>query len=130
MATMTLDELVTQLRSAYGTHLSAVVLYGSAAAGERIAARSNYNVLVLVETLSTDRLQAAAPTTQAWIKAGNPAPLTLTVREWRASADIFRTRPRNRSRLPLASWTSASTRLPGEPCRSGSPGTVHRSMAH
>ena len=34
MATMTLDELVSQLRAAYGAELRAVVLYGSAAAGE------------------------------------------------------------------------------------------------
>jgi hypothetical protein len=86
---MGLEELVARLTDAFGAELRAVVLYGSAAAGERIAARSDYNVLVLVDALSTDRLQAAAPTTQAWIKAGNPAPLTLTMREWRASADIF-----------------------------------------
>ena len=34
---MTLDELVTQLRAAYGTPLRSVVLYGSAVAGEHIA---------------------------------------------------------------------------------------------
>ena len=87
--TMGLDELVARLKDAFGAELRAVVLYGSAAAGEHIAGRSNYNVLVLVETLSVDRLRAAAPATQAWIKAGNPAPLTLTTAEWRASADIF-----------------------------------------
>ena len=86
---MGLDDLVTRLKEAFGAELHGVVLYGSAAAGERIATRSNYNVLVLVDTLSIDRLRAAAPATQAWIKAGNPAPLTLTMTEWRASADIF-----------------------------------------
>ena len=34
MAQMTLDELVSQLRAAYGAALRSVVLYGSAAAGE------------------------------------------------------------------------------------------------
>ena len=89
MAKMTLDELVTQLRAAYGAELRAVVLYGSAAAGEHIANKSDYNVLVIVDTLALDRLRAAAAVARAWGEAGNPAPLTLTTSEWRGSADIF-----------------------------------------
>lgn len=86
---MGLEDLVTRLRDAFGAELHGVVLYGSAAAGERIAARSNYNVLVLVDSLSVERLRGAATVTQGWIASGNPAPLTLTTAEWRASADIF-----------------------------------------
>lgn len=89
MANMTLDDLVSQLRAAYGTELRAVVLYGSAAAGEHIPKRSDYNVLVLVDGLPLDRLRAASAATQAWIDAGNPPPLTMTTNEWRGSADIF-----------------------------------------
>ena len=51
MATMTLDELVSQLRAAYGTELHAGVLYGSAAAGEHIPKRSDDHVLVLANGL-------------------------------------------------------------------------------
>ena len=86
---MTLDELVTELRTAFGAQLRAVVLYGSAVAGEHIPNRSNYNVLVLVEALPLDRLLAKAAGAQAWTAAGNPPPLMLTVDEWRTSADIF-----------------------------------------
>src|SRR5438045_2233234 len=89
MAKMTPDELVEQLRAAYGAELRSVVLYGSAAAGEHIPKRSDYNVLVLVEALSLERLSAAAAVAGAWSEAGNPAPMTLTLREWRGSADIF-----------------------------------------
>src|SRR5512132_2774372 len=89
MATMTLDELVTQLRAAYGADLRAAVLYGSAAAGEHIPNRSDYNVLVVVDSLPLERLRAAAAVTQAWIGAGNPPPLTMTSREWLGSSDIF-----------------------------------------
>ena len=89
MAKMTLEELVTQLRSAFGQELHAVVLYGSAAAGEHHAKKSDYNVLVLVESFSVDRLQAASAAVKAWVDAGNPAPLTLTMDEWHGSADIF-----------------------------------------
>jgi predicted nucleotidyltransferase len=89
MATMTLDDVVAQLRKAYGDELRAVVLYGSAAAGEHIAKRSDYNLLVLVDSLDLERLQREAAIAQAWAEAGNPPPLTLTVQEWRASSDIF-----------------------------------------
>src|SRR5689334_907953 len=89
MARMTLDELVSQLRSAYGTALQAVVLYGSAAAGEHIPKKSDYNVLVIVDALDANRLAAASAVSRAWAEAGNPAPLTLTTSEWRSSSDIF-----------------------------------------
>ena len=89
MAKMTLDDLVSQLLKAYGDELMTVVLYGSAAAGEHIAKRSDYNVLVVVRGLSLDRLRAEAAVARAWRAAGNPPPLTLTAEEWHRSADIF-----------------------------------------
>jgi hypothetical protein len=89
MAKMTPEELVEQLRAAYGTGLRSVVLYGSAAAGEHIPKRSDYNVLVLVDALSLDKLSAAASVARAWSEGGNPAPMTLTMSEWRGSADVF-----------------------------------------
>jgi len=89
MAKMTLDELVAQLRAAYGPALRSIVLYGSAASGEHIAKRSDYNVLVVVDSLDADRLAGASAASRAWADAGNPAPLTLTTAEWRGSSDIF-----------------------------------------
>lgn len=89
MAKMTLDELVSQLRKAFGDGLEAVVLYGSAAAGEHIPKRSDYNVLVLVRELGLAELEREAAIARAWGEAGNPPPLTLTVHEWRSSSDIF-----------------------------------------
>jgi hypothetical protein len=89
MAAMTLDELVSQLRAAYGSALRTMVLYGSAASGQHIAKRSDYNVLVIVDALDPARLTAASAASRAWSESGNPAPLTLTSAEWRGSADIF-----------------------------------------
>lgn len=89
MATMTLDELVTQLRAAYGSHLSAVVLYGSAAAGEHIPKKSDYNVLVLLDRVEPSTLAAASAVARAWNDAGNPPPMTMTTAEWRGSSDVF-----------------------------------------
>jgi hypothetical protein len=89
MATMTLDDLVTQLRSAYGSHLSAVVLYGSAAAGEHIPKKSDYNVLVLLDQIEATPPASASAVAQAWRDAGNPPPMTMTLGEWRRSSDVF-----------------------------------------
>jgi hypothetical protein len=89
MAKMTLEELVAQLRAAFGAELRSVVLYGSAATGEHVAKQSDYNVLVLVDTLDVARLNAVAAVVRAWNDAGNPPPFTLTTEEWRRSADIF-----------------------------------------
>ena len=94
MAKMTLDELVTQLRAAYRERLASVVLYGSAAGGDHIPNRSDYNVLVLLESMPnagimTSHAVAASAVARAWREAGNPPPLTMTLEEWRRSADIF-----------------------------------------
>ena len=86
---MTLEELVTQLRSAYGAQLSCVVLYGSAAAGEYVAKKSDYNVLVLLSRIESGALAAASAVARAWHEAGNPPPMTMTDHEWRRSSDIF-----------------------------------------
>lgn len=89
MAKMTLDELVTQLRAAYGNHLTAAVLYGSAAAGEHVPDRSDYNVLLLLDSFDAASMRAATPVARAWRDAGNPPPMTMTVDEWTRSADVF-----------------------------------------
>jgi hypothetical protein len=89
MATMTLEELVSQLRTAYGDALQSVVLYGSAAAGEHIPKRSDYNVLVIARSLPAEKLRAAAAIGAAWAANGSRPPMTLTSEEWRASSDIF-----------------------------------------
>ena len=89
MAKMTLDELVTQLRTAYSSALRAVVLYGSAAGGEHHGKHSDQNVLVIVRALSLETMTAAAAVARAWTAAGNPAPLTLTEAEWKSSVDVF-----------------------------------------
>jgi hypothetical protein len=89
MATMTLDDLVEQLGKAFGDGLHSVVLYGSAAAGEHVAKRSDYNVLVLVDSIDLELLGREAAIARAWSEAGNPPPLTLTLQEWRGSSDVF-----------------------------------------
>ncbi len=88
-SSMTLDELVSQLRQVHGDLLQTVVLYGSAASDEQVKGHSDLNVLVIVRSLELSTLRTLAQTTRAWHEAGNPAPLTLTTAEWLRSADIF-----------------------------------------
>ena len=86
---MQLDELVRQLQLAYGGGLRSVVLFGSAVAGEHNPKKSDYNVLVIVDSLPLERLRAVAAVSKAWAGDGNPPPLTFTTREWKSSSDIF-----------------------------------------
>jgi hypothetical protein len=86
---MKLDELVSQLKLAYGDGLRSVVLFGSAVAGEHNPKNSDYNVLVIVDSLPLARLRAVAAVSKAWAGDGNPPPMTFTASEWKSSADIF-----------------------------------------
>lgn len=86
---MKLEELVRQLQLAYGGGLRSVVLFGSAVAGEHRGKKSDYNVLVIVDSLPLERLRAVAAVSKAWAEDGNPPPMTFTTNEWKSSADIF-----------------------------------------
>jgi hypothetical protein len=86
---MKLEELVSQLQLAYGDGLRSVVLFGSAVAGEHNPKNSDYNVLVIVDSLPLARLRAVAAVSKAWAEDGNPPPMTFTTNEWKSSADIF-----------------------------------------
>jgi len=86
---MTLDELVGQLKDAFGITLQSVVLYGSAVAGEHIEKKSDYNTLVVLESVPLDRLAAVGAVLKAWGESGNPPPMMFTDAEWRSSADVF-----------------------------------------
>jgi hypothetical protein len=86
---MTLEELVSQLRAAYGQTLQSVILYGSAMAGEHIAKKSDYNVLVILDAVPLDRLAAVGAVLRSWGEAGNPPPMTFTASEWKSSSDVF-----------------------------------------
>jgi hypothetical protein len=86
---MTLDELVSQLKAAYGPTLQSVILYGSAVAGELIAKKSDYNGLVILDAVPLDRLAAVGAVLKSWGEAGNPPPMTFTAAEWKSSSDVF-----------------------------------------
>jgi len=86
---MKLEQLTEQLKSACGTNLKSVILYGSAAAGDHTGKRSDYNVLVVTGGLGRSELLAFSKTAKAWAKAGNPAPLLFTMERLNKSTDVF-----------------------------------------
>lgn len=86
---LAVGELVTALESLYGDSLRAIVRFGSAVAGEVLAGQSDTNLLIIVDAVSLTQLLHKSVAVQQWTKAGNPAPLLLTLAEWRSSSDIF-----------------------------------------
>jgi hypothetical protein len=86
---MAVGELVTELESIYGAALRVVLRFGSAVAGEVLPGQSDTNLLIIVDAVSLDSLLHKSLAVQKWTQAGNPAPLLLTLAEWRSSSDIF-----------------------------------------
>ncbi len=86
---MAVGELVAAVESLYGSALRAIVRFGSAVAGEVLPGQSDTNLLIIVDAVPLSALLHNAEAVQKWTAAGNPAPLLLTLDEWRSSADIF-----------------------------------------
>jgi hypothetical protein len=84
-----LTQLVEKLQAAYGERLVSVVLYGSAAAGERHPRFSDFNVLCALTEITPRELGAGEDVFRWWREQGNPSPLLLTEAEVAASADCF-----------------------------------------
>jgi len=51
--------------------------------------RSDVNTLLICDAVDEDLFARLEPAVRGWTRAGHPAPLILTEREWRASADAF-----------------------------------------
>ncbi|MEO7505590.1 MAG: hypothetical protein ABIZ95_00010 [Pyrinomonadaceae bacterium] len=84
-----LQRLVDDLRSTHGDNLVSVVLYGSAAAGETAEWRTDYNLLVALNSITPADLRAAQAPTREWQKLGHPLPVYFTAGELLDAADVF-----------------------------------------
>ncbi len=84
-----LTELVEGLKTAIGANLKAVVLFGSAAAGDFQPEHSDLNVLCVLDRLDGAELQKLSPTARWWEKKSHPAPLVFGLEELHRAADIF-----------------------------------------
>lgn len=84
-----LNGLVSDLRATHGENLASVVLYGSAAAGDHIELRSDYNLLIVLNTITPEDLRQAQAPMREWQRLGHPLPVYFTVEELSDAADVF-----------------------------------------
>src|SRR4030095_9113150 len=84
-----LHGLVEDLRATHGDNLASVVLYGSAAAGDHIELRSDYNLLIALNRITPEDLRQAQAPMREWQRLGHPLPVFFTVVELSDAADVF-----------------------------------------
>jgi len=85
----TVEQFAAEVARALGKRLVALLLYGSWARGTHVPDRSDVNTLLICDAVDEALFVALAPAVRGWTRAGQPAPLILTEREWRESADAF-----------------------------------------
>jgi hypothetical protein len=84
-----LNTLIDDLRATHGDNLASVVLYGSAAAGDHIELRSDYNLLIALQRITPEDLRMAQAPMREWQRLGHPLPVYFTVEELSDAADVF-----------------------------------------
>jgi len=84
-----LREFVERLRTAAGSNLHSVVLYGSAAGSDFHKDFSDVNVLCLFQELSASAMLGVSDCVQWWKKERQSIPLLLSVDELTRAADVF-----------------------------------------
>lgn len=84
-----LTKFLEETKTAYGQNLKSVVLYGSKASGEDTKKHSDYNLLIVLESISFNDLKLLGKIMKKWIKHGNPPPLLFTEERLKKSADVF-----------------------------------------
>ncbi len=84
-----LNGLLRDLQTTHGGNLVSVVLYGSAAAGDHIELRSDYNLLITLNRITPEDLRLAQPPMREWQRLGHPLPIYFTAEELSDAADVF-----------------------------------------
>lgn len=83
------NNLISDLRATHAENLASVVLYGSAAEGDHIEARSDYNLLIALNRITPEDLRQAQAPMREWQRLGHPLPVYFTVGELHDAADVF-----------------------------------------
>jgi len=80
---------IDDLKATHGKNLAAVLLYGSAAAGDFVREHSDYNILIALHKIAPVDLRNAHACMREWHKMGHPIPVYFTVGELQNAADVF-----------------------------------------
>ena len=86
---LTVEAFADSVSGALGRRLVSLLLYGSAASGAHVPQRSDVNTLLICDAVDEGLFDALTPVVRDWRRAGHPAPLIFTEREWEESADAF-----------------------------------------
>src|SRR2546422_6877243 len=86
---LTVEQFAAEVARALGARLVALLLYGSWARGTHVPDRSDVNTLLICDMVDDALFATLGPAMRAWTRAGHPAPLILTEREWRGGADAL-----------------------------------------
>ena len=84
-----LNGLINDLRATHADNLASVVVYGSAAAGDHIELRSDYNLLIALKRITPEDLRLAQAPMREWQRLGHPLPVYFTLEELSDAADVF-----------------------------------------
>ncbi len=84
-----LASFIDDLRSTHGSNLVSVILYGSAAAGDFIPNRSDYNILITLKRITPSDLRNSFPCIREWHHLGHPIPVYFSLDEIAHAADVF-----------------------------------------
>lgn len=86
---MTPEAFAQAVSGLLGEELVAVILYGSAAAGDFEQKGSDYNLLLVANNFGGGELMSISGLVRRWMRCGNPPPLLFTTRQLRDSCDVF-----------------------------------------
>ena len=84
-----LKGLLKDLHATHGENLASVLLYGSAAVGDDIELRSDYNLLITLHRITPEDLREAQAPMREWQRLGHPLPVYFTTEELSDAADVF-----------------------------------------
>jgi len=82
------EDFLRQVEGHLGPRLEAAALFGSAARGEWIEGLSDVNVLLLLDEITLEVLEQAAPAARKAVQAG-VVPLMMERDEWARAEDVF-----------------------------------------
>lgn len=86
---MELNKFVEEIKTAWQHNLRSIILYGSAAGEDFSKKHSDFNILIIVNDTSPEKISGASKYLRRWQKAGNPAPHIFDLNHINSSLDVF-----------------------------------------